>query len=363
VLEAGYGTNILSQQASAAYPARPRSRFEGMPMKYSRTASIWLMAFIVTVICAQSGLTQETKRIRFAVTTPPHFLPIWVAKDIGLFSKQGLDVEVIFMRGGALITMGVISGELQLSGIGAESVVAARAEGGDVTLLACPLDLDLVYLISRPEIKTAAQLKGKATAVTRLGSTTHFYLRSAFKHLGMDADKDMTILQLGAGPEIAIALQHGQIAAAVLSYRNALSFLERGWPVLVNLTQTGFKYPPSCVAGSRAFVRKNPSTVDGFLKAYIEAIHIIKKDIDLTKRVYAKYYRESDPAVTDKVVRAYADLFKPIPNVPEEGIEVVVRDFASRRPLQKDMLKTSLYKDDGPLEKIIKEGWVNQLQR
>jgi NitT/TauT family transport system substrate-binding protein len=334
-----------------------------LPMRHIRAASIGLMLFIVTAVFPQTGMTQETKRIRFAVTTPPHFLPVWVAKDIGLFSKHGLEVEVIFMRGGALITMGVISGELQLSGIGAESVVAARAEGGDVTLLACPLDLDLVYLISRPEIKTAAQLKGKATAVTRLGSTTHFYLRSAFKHLGMDADKDMTILQLGAGPEIAIALQNGQIAAAVLSYRNALSFLERGWPVMVNLTQTGFKYPPSCVASSRAFVRKNPSTVDGFLKAYVEAIHTIKKDLILTKRVYAKYYRESDPAITDKVVRAYADLFKLIPNVPEEGIEVVLRDFASRRPLHKDLLNTGLYKDDAPLERIVKEGWSPQLQR
>lgn len=243
---------IVEKPLRAYASGKPSER---MAPTYLRYGLLCLLAFMVTVLFAHSGLTQETKRIRFALTTPPHFLPIWVAKDLGLFSKHGLDVEVIFMRGGALITMGVISGELQLSGIGAESVVAARAEGGDVTLLACPLDLDLVYLISRPEIKTAAQLKGKATAVTRLGSTTHFYLRSAFKHLGMDADKDMTILQLGAGPEIAIALQQGQIAAAVLSYRNALSFLERGWPILVNLTQTGFKYPPSCVAGSRAFER------------------------------------------------------------------------------------------------------------
>ena len=54
-----------------------------------------------------------------------------------------------------------MSGELQLSGVGAESVVAARVEGGDVVLLACPLDTDLVYLIGRPDIKTAEQLKGE----------------------------------------------------------------------------------------------------------------------------------------------------------------------------------------------------------
>jgi ABC-type nitrate/sulfonate/bicarbonate transport system substrate-binding protein len=306
---------------------------------------------------------QETKRLRFAVTSPPHFLPIWAAKDAGLFSKHGLDVEVIFMRGGALITMGIISGELQLSGVGAESVVAARLEGADVALLACPLDLDYVYLITRPEIKSVAQLKGKATAVSRLGSTTHFYVRVGFKQLGIDADKEMTILQLGAGPEIAIALESGRIAAAVLSYRNALSFLERGWPVLVDLTKTDVKYPPSCVGSSRAFVRKDPGTVERFLKAYIEGIHLVKRDIVLAKRIYAARYRESDPVITDKVVRAYAELFKPVPTVPTSGLETVIRDVASRRPLQKEFLRPELYRDEAPLDKIVKEGWTAQFQK
>src|SRR5437870_1306619 len=127
-------------------------------MRIFNSALVSLLVLFVMCGIAQPGSSQETKRIRFAVTNPPHFLPIWLAKDAGIFSKHGLDVEVIFMRGGSLITVGIMSGELQLSGVGAESVVAARVEGGDVVLLACPLDTDLVYLIGRPEIKTPEQL-------------------------------------------------------------------------------------------------------------------------------------------------------------------------------------------------------------
>jgi NitT/TauT family transport system substrate-binding protein len=330
-------------------------------VKFSRISRLFSLTVLGLLAFSPKLSAQETKQIRFAVTSPPHFLPIWLAADNKIFSKHGLDVDVIFMRGGALITMGILSGELQLSGVGAESVVAARTEGGDVALLACPLDLDYVYLITRPEIKSPAQLKGKASAVSRLGSTTHFYLRSAFKQLGMDVDKELTILQLGAGPEIAVALETGRISAAALSYRNALVFLERGWPVLVDLTKTELKYPPSCVASSRAFVRRNPNTIDRFLKGYIEAIHVIKKDVELAKRIYAKRYRESDPAVTDKVVRAYAGLFKSVPTVPESGLEVVIRDLASRRPLSKELLQPDAYKDDGPLQKIVAEGWIQKL--
>src|SRR5262249_42731041 len=150
------------------------------------------------------------------------------AKDAGIFSKHGLDVEVIFMRGGSLITFGIMSGGLQLSGVGGGSVVSARGEGGEVGVRAWPFDTGLVYLSGRPDIKAAEQLRGKSTAVTRLGSSIHFYLRSALKYLGMDADKDMTILQLGGGPEIAVALETGRIAAGILTIRYALPFLQKG---------------------------------------------------------------------------------------------------------------------------------------
>src|SRR3972149_4421622 len=85
---------------------------------------------------------QELRRIHYGTTTSTAHLPVWVAKDAGLFAKNGLNVEPVHIRGGALITIGIMSGQLQFSGAGAESVVAARIEGGDVVLLACPVDSD-----------------------------------------------------------------------------------------------------------------------------------------------------------------------------------------------------------------------------
>ena len=201
-----------------------------------------------------------------------------MAKDAGYFARNGLNVEPVNIRGGALITMGIMSGQLQFSGAGAESAVAARVEGGDVVLLACPVDSDPVYFITRPEIKSAAELKGKATAVTRLGSTTHFYLRAAARHVGLDPEKDLTILQLGTGTETVAALENGRIAAAAITHRYALPFLQRGWPLLVDLSTTDLVYPSSCVASSRAFVKTEPKLVEDFLRAYVAAIQLIKKD-------------------------------------------------------------------------------------
>src|SRR5256886_8461522 len=141
-----------------------------------------------------------------------------------------------------------------LSGSGAQSLVARRREGGVVFPPACAADLEPIYLITRPELKSTADLKGKASAVTRLGSSTHFYLRAALRMVGLDSEKDLTILQLGAGPEMAVALDSGRISVAALNLRYALPFFKRNWPVLIDLSKTDLIYPSSCVTSSRVFV-------------------------------------------------------------------------------------------------------------
>src|SRR5262245_3198528 len=289
-----------------------------------RAASL-LFGFVVfsQLVNPHSARGQELRRILYGPTASPSHLPIWVAKDAGFFEKNGLNVEPVQVRGGSLITLAIITGDLPFSGAGAESIVAARAAGGDVVLLACPVDTDPVYLITRPEIKSAADLKGQGTAVTRYGSTTHFYLRAALRHVGLNPDKDMIILQLGAGPEIVAALDAGRIAAAALTTRYAIPFLQRGWPVLVDLSHTDLVYPSSCVASSRAFIRSEPKLTEDFLRAYVGGILLAKKNHAFAEKSFAKWMREKDAAVTKKTVHAYTTIFKTRPIVPDKGINNV----------------------------------------
>jgi NitT/TauT family transport system substrate-binding protein len=247
-----------------------------------------------------------------------------------------------------------MSGQLQFSGAGAESVVAARIEGGDVVLLACPSNLEPIYLITRPEIKSAAELKGKSSAVTRLGSSTHFYLRAALRNVGLDSEKDITILQLGAGPEMATALESGRIAVAALNVRYAIPFLRRNWPVLVDLTKTDLIYPSSCVTSSRAFVKSEPRVVEDFLSAYVAGINLIKKDPGFAERSLVKWTRETDSYVVTKSIETHGRIFKSPPYVPDQGIENVVKDLASRRNVAKEFIgRPELFRDNVPLDRAL----------
>lgn len=311
--------------------------------------------FVSMTVCHPAG-SEELRRILYGTTASPSHLPVWVAKDAGYFEKAGLDVEPVQIRGGSLITLAIITGNLPFSGAGAESVVAARAAGGDIVLLACPVDADPVYLITRPEIKSAADLKGQASAVTRYGSTTHFYLRAALKHVGLNPDRDMTILQMGAGPEIVAALDRGAIVAAALTTRYAIPFLQRGWPVLVDLSQTDLVYPSSCVASSRAFLKAEPKVTLDFLRAYVAGIHLIKKDPRFAEKSFSKWMREKDAVLTRKTVASYARLFKPAPYVPDKGIDNVIRDLVRARPEFKEYIGwPERFRENGPLEKVLRE--------
>ena len=323
----------------------------------TRTALRFLLALACALILGDPRANAaELRRILYGTTASPSNLPIWVAKDAGYFAQRGLNVEPVQIRGGSLIALAIITNDLPFSGVGAESVVAARAAGGDVVLLACPVDADPVYLITRPEIKSAADLKGQASAVTRYGSSTHFYLRAALKHVGLNPDKDMTILQLGAGPEMVAALETGRIAAAALTTRYAAPFLQRGWPVLVDLSTTDLVYPSSCVTSSRAFIRAEPKITDDFLKAYVAAIHLIKKDHRFAEKSFSKWMREKDATITKRTVGAYARLFKTAPVVPDKGIENVVQDLIRQRPEFKEYIGwPEPFRENGPLERALRE--------
>jgi NitT/TauT family transport system substrate-binding protein len=307
-------------------------------------------ALLVSHFPAQA---QELRRVLYGTSTSIAHLPVWVGKDMGLFAKNGLNIEPVQIRGGAVSTMAIMSGQTVLSGVGAGSVVAARVEGGDIVLLACPTDLEPVSLIARPEIKSPADLKGKAAGITRLNSSIHFYLRNAARMVGVDSDKEMTLLQLGGSPEIVSALETGRVVAAALTIKDILPFMQRGWPVLIDLSKTDLVYPSSCVTSTRAFVKAEPKTVTAFLSTYVSAVQLIKKDPKLAERTLIKWLKEKESANLTKSVDAFVRLFKAMPNVPDKGIENILKDLLNQRPVPKEFFgHPELFRDNGPLERV-----------
>src|SRR6185369_7853974 len=142
---------------------------------------------------------------------------IWVAEDKGLFKKYGANVESIFIGGGAArVVSALLAGEVQFAVGGGEASIRAALRGADTALAFSPMSRGLQRLISRPEIKTVGDLKGKRVGVTRFGSAGHWAFQLIVRKLGMRPE-DFQVLQLGSSPEMFASLDKGGCDAAVLT--------------------------------------------------------------------------------------------------------------------------------------------------
>jgi NitT/TauT family transport system substrate-binding protein len=168
-------------------------------------ASLFLPLFFYSVVLAQ--LTKLT--VGYGSISANHF-PAWTAKETGIYRDNGLDVQLVYFRGGTTAMMALLSRETPISEVAGPSVVSASLRGTDVVLIAGGIVTADQWLVTRPEIKTADQLKGGSVATSVFGGSSDFLSRMALKKIGLTPVKDVAIVQIGGVPERLGAMEKGK---------------------------------------------------------------------------------------------------------------------------------------------------------
>jgi NitT/TauT family transport system substrate-binding protein len=183
------------------------------------------------------------------------------------------------------------------------------------------------WLMSKPELKTAAQLKGGSVAIATFGGLSDSLSRVALQKLGLNPMKDVTLVQIGTIPERLSALESGKVQAAMLNAPDNFRAQKRG---LYNLMEVRLPYQGIGVGTTRTFIRENPDVVRRYVKSQIEAVHRLKTDREAGIRVLAKYLNIQDREVLE---RAYDDAItdeklpqKQYPSL--EGIKKILEPLA-----------------------------------
>ena len=94
--------------------------------------------------CFAQGLTRVMSG--YAATSGPHAV-LWIARDAGLFEKNGLRTEVAYIRSGSTMAQTLVSGEIQMSQMGGPAMVAAGVAGMDVTFVAVALNTTPIVIM------------------------------------------------------------------------------------------------------------------------------------------------------------------------------------------------------------------------
>src|SRR6266536_2542657 len=188
---------------------------------------LWLLSLVFRV---PSAISAEKLRISYASVTGNTAVLTYIAQRAGLFEKQGLDVEIILITGGPAPVSALLNGDVDLDLRAPIAAVQAMAHGARLTFLLSQSNTLEYDIVTRPEIMDAKQLKGKRIGIIRFGGISELMVRYLFQKIGLDADKDIAIIQVGQAR--FASMEKGAIEATVLSSAESAYAKRNGFRVL-----------------------------------------------------------------------------------------------------------------------------------
>ena len=255
------------------------------------------------------------------------------AKEVGLFKKYGLDVEIVYIPGGSTVVQSMIAGDVQFGRGSATEVVTAHLAGFPLKILTALINKFVYSFVTPMSIARPQDLKGRAVAVSRFGSGSDFITRLALKSWGLEPVKDVTILQIGNSPERLAAVAGGKVQGSILSLSQTPRAKKLGLRVLADLSQIDAEYPQGVLYAPAALIEKRPDLIGAFLKAYIEALQQFKTNRPVAYNVIAKssgIKDRSDIEEYHKLLTTKFLLDYPLPTVA--GMKTVLDDLGAKNP-------------------------------
>jgi ABC-type nitrate/sulfonate/bicarbonate transport system substrate-binding protein len=365
-------------------PSRPLVAVTRPRWRSGASLATGIVAAVVLLACTPAGAPPQAGpgpaaspgAAAAAPTAPPARLPVrigygsitgnnlglWVAHDAGLFAEQGLDVQDFpLIEGGTLVIQTLIAGDVQFVLAGSSGIIAAALRGADLVMLAGASEKFDFALIAVPSIRTGADLRGKRVGISRFGSSSDFAARAALDHLGVDADRDVSMLQVGGTSARLGALQSGAIDATPQIAPALLTAQKMGFNMLVDLSALGVPYQVGPISSTRAIVTESPELARRVVRGYLAGIHRMKTDKAFALEVSRRYLQTDDQAILEESWEHFAlKVIAEVPYITDAGLAPVLRELATEDP-QAASARPDQFYDNRFLREAEDSGFVRQL--
>lgn len=289
---------------------------------------------------------------------------VWYAYEKGIFTKYGLDVNLVSMSGGSAAINSLISGDMDICQAAAMSVVNAIAAHQDTVIIAGLINTMPGTLITQPEISDINMLPGKVFGID-LGGSAEAITRLALEKLDLDPDRDVILLNIGSEPERVAALKARQIDATFINPPINRDLIIEGFIELYDIGSAKIPYQGTSIVTTRQFITDNPLLVTNFMKAILESISQIKKDSTGSMEVLAKYLSLDQVNDEETLKETYTILLKntlmDIPYPTLEGIKILI-EIASEDNPDAVILRPEDCVDTRILDEIRKSGFFSSLE-
>jgi NitT/TauT family transport system substrate-binding protein len=311
---------------------------------------------------APSALAQDKVRMGLSSVSALHSA-VWVAEQKGLFRKHGIETEVIVTGQGGTAGIGaLLANDIQMASSAGDVLVAAALRGGDTVMVAGVVNKGLQRIVTRPDIKTPTDLRGKRIGVTRIGAVSHSVLLMMLPRWKMTVN-DIQVMQVGSSPNMLASMEKGGIDAAVLTIPSMFVAEDRGYRVLLDMADTDIYYLHTMIATTRAYIKNNRDKVSRFLRGYVEGLAYVKQNkkesIDVVKkklRIGAEQERNLERSIDLLSAKYYEQV--PYPSL--RGVETVLGFVERDNPKAKGADPKS-FVDESLLRDIEQSGLIKKL--
>ena len=282
--------------------------------------------------------------------------PAWVAQDLGLFTKHGLQHSLNYLAATTAI-QAIVGGTEEIGLVGNQGIDVAL-EGADTVYIASTAPRFIFHLYGDPAIKTVADLKGKVLAVTQPAASTDYASRMLLRRYGLVPDKDVKILYAGSSPAVLTTLKSGNAAAGLMSAPITFQAQELGLKHILNVTELNIPFIFVAVVTTRKVIQQKPDAVSRYLRGYVEAISIIHRDKETAIKVMAKFMKTDNRQLLEAVYDEHAPVFQRLPLMTKEEVQAVLEVAKSPKAAQ---AKPEDFFDNSFLQKLDASGFINSL--
>ncbi len=332
------------------------------------TTKVWarvlLSSAVVWALTAPAAAQTARLNVGYSAASADQ-LPAWVAKDAGIFAKNGLDVQLIFFTGGTTAILALVSGDVPITQVSGPALVNSVFAGSDAVFVAAGITSLNYVLMGKPGVKTAEQLKGGTLAISRFGSATDTIARFAVKKIGLVPGKDITLVQVGSGPERLSAVLTGRVAAAVINPPSSFIAEKKGLAIIADVAKMGLVFQHTGVATTRKYIKERPDIVRRYVRSQVEAVHRMYTDKEATIKALAHYMgRGLDRETLEKSYEnVMSEAFYPKKQYPSlEGLKTVLEDIAERDPRAKTA-NPEQFVDNAFIRELDHSGFIDALYK
>ena len=298
-------------------------------------AVLWIFLFLSLPLPSPAQLT--TLRIGTNSPASTEAVLFSIAKDAGILKQNQLDVEVIFIAGGTLSMQALIGKSLDFLCTGGTPFIVAYLEGAQGKIIG-GVNNRLPYgFVTRANITSPAQLKGKRIGISRFGSTDDFAVKLALAQFGLNPKSDVNITQIGGAATRLTALQAGSIDAAVLTLGLVQMAQKSGLNLLLDFIEKDIEYQQVALIGREDILKTRGEVVRRFMKTYLSGIRYYKTQKEVAVRKIMQFLRTNDRQIAEfdyaQRVRALPDDGKPT----VKGMQLALDDIAKDNPKARNL--------------------------